>query len=561
MTTHGPIDTTESASPPLPPRGEAAGRDELPFVNRRDPARRLGPDGRPAVSRRAPKWQDVPDEQWNDWRWQLSHRVNDLAEFEEILELTDDEREGLSAPDKFRVDITPYFVSLIDPKDPNDPIRRQVIPTGRELRAYTGMMEDSLAEDRHSPVPGLVHRYPDRVLMLVTTQCASYCRYCTRSRIVGDPTQNFNRREHEAQLDYIRRTPQIRDVLISGGDALTLAPRLLESVIRGLREIPHVEIIRIGTRVPVFLPQRVDDELCEMLERYHPIWMNIHVNHPNEITPELARACDKLSRAGIPLGNQSVLLAGINDCVHVMRELVQRLVEIRVRPYYIYQCDLVEGAGHFRTPVGKGLEIIEGLRGHTSGFAVPTYVIDAPGGGGKIPVMPNYLISYSDHKVVLRNYEGFITTYEEPIEYTPHDRASCAYCQHPRPEPGQEGITGLLDGRRMWIEPAGFQELHARGATAPHRLQDPSKWIPYGVGAIEGSAAPPRPALPGGGASDPEGSAPDPEGSAPEPGAERPGVATEPARPTPASAVGYGPGEEPRPPEGAPTATANHELL
>jgi lysine 2,3-aminomutase len=541
---------------------------EEPFVNRRDPARRLGPDGRPAVSRRAPIWADVPDEKWNDWRWQLSHRVNDLAEFEEILELTDDEREGLSAPDKFRVDITPYFVSLIDPKDPNDPIRRQVIPTGRELRAYTGMMEDSLAEDRHSPVPGLVHRYPDRVLMLVTTQCASYCRYCTRSRIVGDPTQNFNRREHEAQLDYIRRTPQIRDVLISGGDALTLAPRLLESVIRGLREIPHVEIIRIGTRVPVFLPQRVDDELCEMLERYHPIWMNIHVNHPNEITPELARACDKLSRAGIPLGNQSVLLAGINDCVHVMRELVQRLVEIRVRPYYIYQCDLVEGAGHFRTPVGKGLEIIEGLRGHTSGFAVPTYVIDAPGGGGKIPVMPNYLISYSDHKVVLRNYEGFITTYEEPIEYTPHDRASCAYCQHPRPEPGQEGITGLLDGRRMWIEPAGFQELHARGATAPHRLQDPSKWIPYGVGAIEGSAAPPRPALPGGGVPDPEGSAPDPggsapdpEGSAPHPGAERPGVATEPARPTPASAVGYGPGEEPRPPEGAPTATANHELL
>lgn len=540
MTMHGPIDTTgpaavagaaELANAPLAPRGEAAGRDEPPFVNRRDPARRLGPDGRPAVSRRAPKWQDVPDEQWNDWRWQLSHRVNDLAEFEEILELTDEEREGLSAPDKFRVDITPYFVSLIDPKDPNDPIRRQVIPTGRELRAYTGMMEDSLAEDRHSPVPGLVHRYPDRVLMLVTTQCASYCRYCTRSRIVGDPTQNFNRREHEAQLDYIRRTPQIRDVLISGGDALTLAPRLLESVIRGLREIPHVEIIRIGSRVPVFLPQRIDDELCEMLERYHPIWMNIHVNHPNEITPELARACDKLSRAGIPLGNQSVLLAGVNDCVHVMRELVQRLVEIRVRPYYIYQCDLVEGAGHFRTPVGKGLEIIEGLRGHTSGYAVPTYVIDAPGGGGKIPVMPNYLISYSDHKVVLRNYEGFITTYEEPIEYTPHDRARCTYCRHPRPEPGQEGISGLLDGRRMWIEPAGFQELHARGATGPHRLQDPSKWVPYGVGAIEGQAAPPKLELADGA----------------EAGADRIGE--------------YGPGEEPRPAEGAPTATANHELL
>jgi lysine 2,3-aminomutase len=506
---------------------------EAPFVNRADPARAVGPDGRPAVSRRAPKWADVPDEQWNDWRWQLSHRVNTLAEIEEILHLTDDEREGLSAPDKFRVDITPYFISLIDPDDPDDPLRRQVIPTGRELRAFTGMMEDSLAEDRHSPVPGLVHRYPDRVLMLVTTQCASYCRFCTRSRIVGDPSQNFNRREHEAQLEYIRRTPQIRDVLLSGGDVLTLNPRLLESIIRGLREIPHVEIIRIGTRVPVFLPQRIDDELCEMLARYHPIWVNIHVNHPKEITPELARACDKLTRAGIPLGNQSVLLAGVNDCVHVQRALVHQLVRLRVRPYYLYQCDLVEGAGHFRTPVGKGLEIIEGLRGHTSGYAVPTYVIDAPGGGGKIPVMPNYLISYSDHKVVLRNYEGFITTYEEPVEYRPHDPRRCEYCQHPRPEPGQEGVSGLLEGRRMWIEPVGFQQVHGRGVTSPHRLQEPSKWVPYGVGAIEGEARPPAPALAPG---------------------EGPGTASgEDRAPVP--------GTEPRPPEGAPTASANHELL
>ena len=345
--------------------------EEPPFVNRRDPSRQLGPDGLPARSRRAPMWDDIPDEKWNDWRWQLSHRVNELAEIEQILELTDEEREGLSAPDKFRVDVTPYFISLIDPKDPEDPIRRQIIPLGRELRSFTGMMEDSLAEDRHSPVPGLVHRYPDRVLMLITTQCASYCRYCTRSRIVGDPTQNFNRKEHEAQLDYIRRTPQIRDVLISGGDGLTLAPKLLESVLRGLREIPHIEIVRIGSRVPVFLPQRIDDELCEMLAKYHPLWMNIHVNHGQEITPELSRACDKLSRAGIPLGNQSVLLAGVNDCVHIQRDLVHKLVENRVRPYYLYQCDLVEGAGHFRTPVGKGLEIIEGLRGHTSGLRRP----------------------------------------------------------------------------------------------------------------------------------------------------------------------------------------------
>ena len=368
---------------------------ETPFVNLADPARAIGADGAPAVSRRAPIWDDIPDAQWNDWRWQLSHRVNDLAEIEQVLELTDDERDGLSAPDKFRVDITPYFISLIDPKDPNDPIRRQVIPSGREHQAFTAMMEDSLAEDRHSPVPGLVHRYPDRVLMLVTTQCASYCRYCTRSRIVGDPTQNFNRRDHEAQLEYLRRTPQVRDVLISGGDGLTLAPKLFESILRGLREIPHIEIIRIGSRVPVFLPQRIDDELCEMLEKYHPLWINLHFNHPNEITPEVSRAVDKLTKAGLPVGNQSVLLAGVNDCVHIQRALVHRLVANRIRPYYLYQCDLVEGSGHFRTPVGKGLEIMEGLRGHTSGYAVPTFVIDAPGGGGKIPVMPNYLISYS----------------------------------------------------------------------------------------------------------------------------------------------------------------------
>jgi lysine 2,3-aminomutase len=424
------LDTTVKPASSAPtPSGQAVSEaSSLPapaeFVNRRDPARRLGPDGRPAVSRRAPLWADVPDEKWNDWRWQLSNRVNELHEIEQILELTEEERDGLSAPDKFRVDITPYFISLIDPHDPEDPIRRQVIPLGRERSAFTGMMEDSLAEDRHSPVPGLVHRYPDRVLMLVTTQCASYCRYCTRSRIVGDASQNFNRKEHEAQLEYLRRTPQVRDVLISGGDGLTLAPKLFESILRGLREIPHIEIIRIGSRVPVFLPQRIDDELCEMLARYHPLWLNLHFNHANEITPEVARAVDKLTRAGIPVGNQSVLLAGVNDCVNVQRELVHRLVEMRVRPYYLYQCDLVEGSGHFRTPVGKGLEIIEGLRGHTSGYAIPTYVIDAPGGGGKIPVMPNYVVSYSDHKVVLRNYEGYITTYEEPTEYTPHDRRS-----------------------------------------------------------------------------------------------------------------------------------------
>jgi lysine 2,3-aminomutase len=527
----GPVDAQEIKTA-VAHQDAARAAAEAPFVNPSDPAKALGPDGRPAVSRRAPIWADVPDEQWNDWRWQLSHRVNELAEIEQILNLTDSEREGLSVPDRFRVDITPYFMSLIDPDDPNDPIRLQVIPTAEEHGAFTGMMEDSLAEDRHSPVPGLVHRYPDRVLMLVTTQCASYCRYCTRSRIVGDPTQNFNSRDHEAQLDYLRRTPQVRDVLISGGDGLTLAPKLFEKILRGLREIPHIEIIRIGSRVPVFLPQRIDDELCEMLQKYHPLWINLHFNHPNEITPEVSRAVDKLTKAGLPVGNQSVLLAGVNDCVHIQRGLVHKLVANRIRPYYLYQCDLVEGSGHFRTPVGKGLEIMEGLRGHTSGYAVPTYVIDAPGGGGKIPIMPNYLISYSDHKVVLRNYEGYITTYEEPATYRQHDKAACQYCQHERPEPGQSGILGLLEGERMWIEPRGFQETHSRGNTEAHRLQDPSKWVPFGVGAIEGTAGEVLPVLQAGDLT--ETPPPDPD---------------------------YAPGEEPRPREGEPTASAHGELL
>src|SRR5689334_10653570 len=505
---------------------------EAPFVNRRDPAKALGPDGRPAVSRRAPIWEDVPDEKWNDWRWQLSNRLNSVDDIEKILPLSEIERTALQSSGLFRVDITPYFISLVDPSDPEDPIRKQIIPRSEELQAFTAMMEDSLAEDRHSPVPGLVHRYPDRVLMLVTTQCASYCRYCTRSRIVGDATQNFNSRDHEAQLEYLRRTPQVRDVLISGGDGLTLAPKLFEKIIRGLREIPHIEIIRIGSRVPVFLPQRIDDELCEMLEKYHPLWINLHFNHPNEITPEVSRAVDKLTKAGLPVGNQSVLLAGVNDCVHIQRALVHQLVANRIRPYYLYQCDLVEGSGHFRTPVGKGLEIIEGLRGHTSGYAVPTYVIDAPGGGGKIPVMPNYLISYSDHKVVLRNYEGYITTYEEPETYQKHDQAACKYCMHERPEPGQSGVLGLLEGERMWIEPKGFAEIHNRGNTEAHRLQDPSKWVPFGVGAIEGQASPALPVLESGEAAPTNGAAPD-----------------------------YGPGEEPRPREGEPTASAHGELL
>ncbi|MDZ4768631.1 MAG: KamA family radical SAM protein [Chloroflexota bacterium] len=376
----------------------------------------------PPILARTPRpalWAHVPDAEWDDWRWQLANRLNSVDELAQIVRLTDDEIAGLSADGIFRVDITPYFASLIDPDDPRCPIRLQVIPQGRELQAFDGMSADSLGEDGHSPVPGLVHRYPDRVLMLVTTQCASYCRYCTRSRMVGSPTLNFSQADFDAQIAYLERTPTVRDVLLSGGDPLMLAPRILEQVLTRLRAIPHIEIVRIGSRVPIFLPQRVTESLCAMLRQFHPLWVNVHVNHVKELTPEVNRALALLADAGIPLGNQSVLLAGVNDSVEAQRDLVHALVRQRVRPYYLYQCDLVPGAGHFRTTVNRGIEIIEGLRGHTSGYAVPTYVIDAPGGGGKIPVMPNYVLSQAPGRVTVRNYENNVYVYHEPTDYPP----------------------------------------------------------------------------------------------------------------------------------------------
>jgi lysine 2,3-aminomutase len=417
---------------------------------------------RPAI------WADVPDEQWNDWRWQMSNRLNTVEELEQVIDLTDEEREGLNAPGLFRVDITPYFASLLEQDDPYGPVRLQVIPKGREIVPFDSMMADSLAEDEHSPVRGLVHRYPDRVLMLVTTECASYCRYCTRSRIVGDSSANFARAERDAQIEYLKNTPIVRDVLLSGGDPLTMAPALLEDLLGRLRAIPHIEIIRIGSRVPIFLPQRITDELVEMLRKYHPLWLNIHVNHPREITPELSRALAKLANAGIPLGNQSVLLRGVNDSPEVQLALVHKLVKNRVRPYYLYQCDLVQGAGHFRTPVSVGIEIMEALRGHTSGYAIPQYVIDAPGGGGKIPVMPQYVVSQGAGKIVLRNYEGFITTYTEPEE--PYERDiehQLRYLDGPSRRTletdVQKGVSGLASGHHMTIKPEGFDDVHRRG--------------------------------------------------------------------------------------------------
>lgn len=409
-------------------------------------------------------WEDVPLEVWQDWRWQLSHRLNSVEDFARVIRLTPDEVAGLSAPGHFRVDVTPYFASLMDPDDPNCPIRRQIMPTGQEMTPFTAAMVDSLNEDAHSPVPGLVHRYPDRVLMLVTTQCASYCRYCTRSRIVGDASAQFSRQDYDQQIAYIARTPEIRDVLLSGGDPLTLPPRVLEDLLRRLRAIPHVEIVRIGTRVPVFLPQRITPDLVAMLRQFHPLWMNVHFNHPREITPEVSTALARLADAGIPLGCQTVLLAGVNDCANIIKELCHKLVINRVRPYYLYQCDLVHGAGHFRTPVAVGIEIMENLRGHTSGYAIPTYVIDAPGGGGKIPVMPNYVVSQSVDRVVVRNYEGYMSAYTQPQQYERHDPTTCPACQARRQKEkdAQRGVSRLLSGEQLYIAPEGFTATHER---------------------------------------------------------------------------------------------------
>ncbi len=363
----------------------------------------------------------VLDEQWTDWKWQLEHRIRDIDAFEKLLGVNFDAEERTSLKEtlkKFPLSITPYYMSLIDTQDyKNDPIYKQCFPNPSELIIKKHEMADPLAEDKDSPVPFLTHRYPDRVLMQVSNICSMYCRHCTRKRKVGDVDFIPDRQAVSKAIEYIKNTPRVRDVLLSGGDPLMLSDAQLDWILTELRKIPHVEVIRIGSRMPVVLPYRITDDLVNMLKKHHPVWLNTHFNHPYEITQSSKKALAKLADAGVPLGNQSVLLAGVNDCPIIMKRLVQMLVANRVRPYYLYQCDLSEGLTHFRTSVGKGIEIIENLQGHTSGFAVPTYVIDAPGGGGKIPIMPNYLISWSDNKVVLRNYEGIITTYQEPDSY------------------------------------------------------------------------------------------------------------------------------------------------
>lgn len=403
------------------------------------------------MSRRKEFFPEVTDQQWNDWHWQVKNRIETVDELKKYIKLTAEEEEGIRESLKtLRMAITPYYLTLIDPENPHCPIRKQAIPTVEELKRSPADLEDPLHEDSDSPVPGLTHRYPDRVLFLITDMCSMYCRHCTRRRFAGQHDCATPEKQIDDCIDYIARTPQVRDVLLSGGDALLVSDEKLEYIISRLRAIPHVEIIRIGSRTPVVLPQRITPELVNMLKKYHPIWLNTHFNHPNEVTPESKQACARLADAGIPLGNQSVLLRGVNDCTHIMKKLVHELVKMRVRPYYIYYiCDLSLGIGHFRTPVSKGIEIIENLRGHTSGYAVPTFVVDAPGGGGKIPVMPNYVISQAPNRVVLRNYEGVITTYTEPTDYK--DECHCEECEKAR---RKEGVAELLSGGRLSLEPS-----------------------------------------------------------------------------------------------------------
>ena len=357
-------------------------------------------------------WEDVPASDWNNWVWQLKNRITSLVQLEELMELTEDERIGCQhANSKLAMAITPYYFNLIDREDPNCPMRKQVIPRGGEMVTTVDEMLDPVGEDSHSPVPGLVHRYPDRVLFLVTDRCAAYCRYCTRSRLVSN-AQDYNfHPSFEAGLQYIAEHPEVRDVLISGGDPLLLSDKKLDYLLGRLRAIEHVEFIRIGTRIPVFLPQRVTPELCEVFKKHGPIWMSIHTNHPKECTQDLKDACERLSFAGVPLGNQSVLLKDVNDDLDIMKALMHRLVRMRVRPYYIYQCDLITGSSHLRADVLKGIEIMRGLRGHTTGYAVPQFVIDAPNGGGKVPINPEYIVKIDDEAISFKNFEGELYRY------------------------------------------------------------------------------------------------------------------------------------------------------
>ncbi|MCF7790637.1 MAG: lysine 2,3-aminomutase [Victivallales bacterium] len=401
---------------------------------------------RKVLHKHIPIFKDVKDEDWNDWKWQLNNTIKDISSLSKIITIDEKEKEQLAISlKKFKMAITPYYAALIDENYIRCPIRLQAVPRIQELIKDDSDISDPLHEDIDSPVPGLTHRYPDRVLLLVTRKCSMYCRHCTRRRVVGCDESGFNKECFLDAVNYIKKNKQIRDVIVSGGDPLTLPDSRIEYILETLRNINHVEIIRIGSRTPVVMPQRITDNLVNIIKKYQPIFFNTHFNHPDEITEEAKIACDKLTENGVPVGNQTVLLRDVNDCPFIMKELMHELLKIRVKPYYIYQCDLSTGISHFRTSVGKGIEIIENLRGHTSGMAVPTYVVDAPGGGGKIPVMPNYVISRSDKKLILRNYEGTITVYTQPSD-TSSDCGRCNICKNTyKFFTPSEGVATLLE--------------------------------------------------------------------------------------------------------------------
>jgi lysine 2,3-aminomutase len=406
--------------------------------------------------RSVPLFENVSKDDWNDWKWQLRNAIRDIETLKKIIRLDQEEEENLQrCLTRFKMCITPYYAALMDPIYKRDVIRYQAVPRIDELEDVPDDIEDPLDEDVDSPAPGLTHRYPDRVLFLVTRICSMYCRHCTRRRMVGVEDAHLPTGHVQQCIEYIEKNTAVRDVLISGGDPLTFSEDRLEDILRRLREIDHVEIIRIGSRTPAVLPQRITGDLVEMLSKYHPIYVNTHFNHPKEITFEAKTACGKLANAGIPLGNQSVLLRDVNDCPYIMKKLVQELLMIRVKPYYVYQCDLSMGISHFRTSITKGIEIIENLRGHTSGLAVPTFVVDAPGGGGKIPVMPNYIISQSDRRLALRNYEGVIAAYTQPKNVF-SDCGNCRICADERYKP-LDGVATLLAGEKVRLEPHGLK--------------------------------------------------------------------------------------------------------
>lgn len=397
------------------------------------------------------RWENITMEQWGDWKWQMQNRIKSVDQLMDIVELTHEEIEGINASlKKFRMAITPYYAMLMDPHNPECPVRKQAIPSPLELIPSPTDMIDPLAEDRDSPVPRITHRYPDRVLFLITDVCGSYCRHCTRRRYAGKTDKVATDREMDVAMDYISNTPAVRDVLLSGGDPLTISDERLEEVLIKLRKIDHVEIIRIGSRLPCTLPYRITDELCNMLRKYNPIYLNTHFNHPKEFTDDSIYALSKLVDSGIPVGNQTVLLRGVNDNISIMKNLCLDLMQARVRPYYIYQCDLSEGIEHFRTKVDKGIEIMEALRGHISGLAIPTYVIDAPGGGGKISISPQYLISEGDGKVVLRNYQGTISIYREPEKLVGKE---APYYESKRIFAPDQGPTKLMTSKGVSIWP------------------------------------------------------------------------------------------------------------